>query len=101
MREEANVYMVIVQAFTNDTVPREARETAYKQGYFTLQIMKQLIEEGQVAGQVFQGNPERLAIVFGACLQGLALSPTTFDFNSFGRPFELPGVDDILRILKP
>ena len=95
-QREPEAFMVIVQAFTNDTVPREAREIARQQGEVSQATLKQFIQEGQAAGQVVAGDPDQLVTVFSWCLTGLAL-----DMSFLERPASpLPNADDVLRILK-
>lgn len=95
-QQEPEAFMVIIQAFTNDTVPREAREIARQQAEVSQAILKQLVQEGQAAGQVVAGDPDQLVTVFSWCLTGLAL-----DMSFLERPASpLPNADDVLRILK-
>lgn len=95
-QQEPEAFMVIVQTFTNDTVPREAREIARQQAEESQAILKQLVQEGQAAGQVVAGDPDQLVTVFSWCLTGLAL-----DMSFLERPASpLPNADDVLRILK-
>ena len=96
--------MVVMQAFTNDAVPQEARELAWKSSVVSLEMIKQLIIEGQAAGQVVAGDPNHLTNVFGWCIQGMALG---MGFLNHQPPdvsnlpvTSLPSADDILRILK-
>ena len=95
-QREPEAFMVILQAFTNDTVPREAHEIARQQGEVSQAILKQLVQEGQAAGQVVAGDPDQLVTAFSWCLTGLAL-----DMSFLERPVSpLPNADDVLRILK-
>lgn len=104
VQHQPEAFMVVMQAFANDTVPQEAREFAWKDSEISLETMKQLIIEGQATGEVVAGDPDHLASVFGWCLQGMALGmgflnrqpPDSLKFPAAS----LPDVDDILRILK-
>src|SRR5215469_3264138 len=49
------MFMVVMQAFTNDGIPQEAKDFAWKTGLVSLENIKQMIIEGQVAGQVVAG----------------------------------------------
>ena len=103
-RHNPEAFMVVMQAFNTDTVPREALEHAWRSSLASLELLQQLIVEGQTTGEVVAGSPEHLANVFGWCIQGMALGiglmnrqpPDISDLpvTSFPTP------DDILRILK-
>ncbi len=89
-------FMVVLQALTNDTVPQEAREIAWQESQVSQDTLKQLIQEGQAAGQVVAGDPDQLVVAFSWCLTGLAL-----DQSFLNHPMPaLPSADHILRILK-
>jgi|SRR5258706_5252726 AcrR family transcriptional regulator len=89
-------FMVVLQALTNDTVPQEAREIAWQESQVSQDTLKQLIQEGQAAGQVVAGDPDQLVVAFSWCLTGLALDQS---FLNHPTP-ALPSADHILRILK-
>jgi AcrR family transcriptional regulator len=97
MRRNPEAFMVVQQALTNDAIPAEIRDITLQRSFESIEAIKQLIIEGQIAGQVTVGNPDRLAIVFSSCIQGLAVW-TTF-LNSATETF--PVADDVLRLLRP
>ncbi|MEO8971285.1 MAG: TetR/AcrR family transcriptional regulator [Ktedonobacteraceae bacterium] len=97
MSRNPEAFMVVQQAMTNDAIPAEIREITLQRSLESIEAFKQLIIEGQMAGQVTAGNPDRLAIVFSSCIQGLAVW-TAF----LTTPTEtFPSADDVLRLLKP
>jgi AcrR family transcriptional regulator len=92
-------YSLVVQhALNNEATPEEVRQMALEQGKATLHLFKQLIIEGQEAGEIVQGDPAMLALVLGACFQGLSggigYVPGVLGIN------EPPDPEIILRILK-
>ena len=95
-QREPEAFMVILQAFTNDTVPQEAREIARQQSVVSQASLKQLVQEGQAAGQVVAGDPDQLVTVFSWCITGLALDMSFLDQPALS----LPNADNVLRILK-
>jgi AcrR family transcriptional regulator len=103
-QRQPEAFMVVMQAFANDTVPQEARELAWRSSEVSLEMIKQLIVEGQAAGQVVAGDPDHLASVFGWCIQGMALGMGFLNHQpsevSKFPATSLPSADDILRILK-
>lgn len=97
LQEQPEVFMVVHQALTNDSVPPEVREKALEQSYMVVDTLKQLIVEGQAAGQVVSGDPVRLATVYNWCIEGAAVDAAFFNHPSHS----FPGAEDVLRILKP
>src|SRR3989442_6137476 len=104
VQEEPEAFMVLLQALTNDMVPQEAREIAWKQIEASQETFKQLIIEGQAAGQVVAKNPDQLTTILAWCIQGMALNVGFLNHHpSSGSKYlstGLPSADDILRILK-
>ena len=66
--------LVILQAFTSETVPDEARAAVRTYGAQTMRDLVALVRAGQEQGQVAEGDPVELAVTFTACIQGAALS---------------------------
>ncbi len=95
-QREPEAFMVVLQALTNETVPQEARAIALQESKVSQETLKQLIQEGQAAGQVVAGDPDQLVVAFSWCITGLALDRS---FLNHPTP-ALPTADHILRILK-
>jgi AcrR family transcriptional regulator len=103
-QHQPEAFMVVMQAFANDAIPEEARESAWKSAIVSLETFKQMIIEGQKAGQVVSGDPDHLTSAFGWCIQGMALgmcfmnrkpdSAVRLPVTSY------PDADDLLRMLK-
>ncbi len=95
-QREPESFMVILQAFTNEAIPEEARAIARQQGEVSQAILKQLIQEGQAAGQVVAGDPDQLVTALSWCITGMAL-----DMSFLEHPLPVfPSADHVLRILK-
>jgi AcrR family transcriptional regulator len=94
--EYPDYLLVIMQAFTSEAVPEEARAAVEGDGQRTLQDIIALIREGQATGQVVAGDPVELALVFTACIQGVALTRLQGDTPAVS----LPRADTILRFLR-
>ncbi len=95
-QREPESFMVILQAFTNDAIPQEAREIAWQQSEVSQAILKEFVQEGQAAGQVVAGDPDQLVTAFSWCLTGMAL-----DMSFLEHPLPVfPNADHVLRILK-
>jgi AcrR family transcriptional regulator len=74
IREQSNLFMVIMQALVSDAVPSEARAEANRLAVETHRIMTNLIRDGQREGTLISGDPEQLSLLFSACIEGLAVS---------------------------
>lgn len=88
--------LVVLQAFTSEAVPAEARAALERYGRRSMGDTVALIREGQAEGTVVAGNPVELALAFYACVQGVALSSVQ---SGAGRA-PLPSPQTILRLLK-
>src|SRR5258707_1752241 len=64
--------LVILNALNSEATPQEVRELTFEQSKLTLQLYRQLIVEGQEAGEVVQGDPAILTLAFAACIQGIS-----------------------------
>jgi AcrR family transcriptional regulator len=97
VRDAPDQFMVVLQALTNETVPEELRAMAWQQAETSRRAVRDLLAEGQQAGQVVAGDPDQLATTFVACIQGLAIRATFLDYLL---PYP-PDVETVLRILRP
>jgi len=94
--EDPEYPLVILQTFTSEAVPEEAR-AAYEQfAQPSFQHLVALIQEGQREGEVVDGNPAELALVFTACIQGIALSR----LEGNGPSVPAPRPEAVLRLLR-
>jgi AcrR family transcriptional regulator len=88
--------LVILQVYTNATVPAEARAAVEAYGEQTFRDLVALLQEGQAEGRVVAGDPVELALAFTACIQGVALSRLQAPTPAV----PLPGAETILRLLR-
>ena len=95
VRDEPEYVLVILQAFTSDAAPEQARKAIADYGQRTFGDIVGLIAQGQVEGSMASGNPVDLAIAFKACIQGLALA--RLHGNRDAAP---PPRETILRLLR-
>ncbi len=65
-------YQIMGQAVADRALSRDLREATAKQGAAVWQILRQLIVEGQTAGEVAKDDPDQLLRVLMACLDGLS-----------------------------
>src|SRR5262249_25740723 len=64
--------LVVLHALNSESTPQEMREQVLEQSQQTLQLYRQLIVEGQEAGEVVQGDPDMLTLAFASCVQGIS-----------------------------
>jgi AcrR family transcriptional regulator len=97
-REHPESYQLMYQVLSDEATSDNIRELIGRQGQTYQDMLRQLIVEGQAAGEVAAGDPDQLVIVFLACLDGLsrlALREPEWVKRHF------PETEFILRIFKP
>jgi AcrR family transcriptional regulator len=97
-REHPEIYQLLYQVLDDETTSDNIRELIGRQGQAYLDVLRQLIIGGQATGEVAEGDPDQLVIVFLACLDGLsrlALREPEWVKKHF------PETEIILRIFKP
>jgi AcrR family transcriptional regulator len=93
---EPEFEMLILQALTSQAVPQEMRQMVLQESQSTHEALKQLIIEGQVAGEVVAGDPDLLTTTFEWCIQGMVFGLSYWGYEAK----RLPNVESILRLLK-
>ncbi len=90
-------FLLVLHAFATEGLPEKTQHEALGRGERVRDIVRILVVEGQVTGEVTDGDPDELAGLFLACIQGLAAGAA---FPQRWRP-PLPRVDTLLRVLEP
>jgi|SRR5882724_5896237 len=97
-RERPELFQLLDQVQTAETTPNDLRELIRGRGRAFLDVMRQLIIEGQATGEITTGDPAQLVTAIAACLEGLtrlALSdPEQFKMHC-------PDAKILLRMLQP
>ena len=93
---EPEFEMLILQALTSQAVPQEMRQMVLQESQSTHEALKQLIIQGQVAGEVVAGDPDLLTTTFEWCIQGMVFGLSYWGYEAK----RLPDVESILRLLK-
>jgi AcrR family transcriptional regulator len=96
VREEPEQLLLVVEAYTSEGVPAEARAILDDEGEQVLERLADLIREPQQAGQAAGGDPRELARAFFALVQGLGL----IGLQGERRRRFFPQTDTVLRLLK-
>ncbi len=94
--EQPEMSLVTLQAQSNEAVPKPVREMALQHSKLFLAMVRQLIVEGQEAGQIVRREPDQLAILYLSTLQGLAMGAAHLDHSLF----TYPDVDTFLGLFK-
>jgi hypothetical protein len=88
--------LVILQAYTSEAVPQNARSAIQAYGQQAFAALVALVSQAQAEGTVVTGDPVELTVAFTACIQGLALSRLQADNET---PI-LPSAQTLLRLLR-
>ena len=87
------------QALRNETTHDRLRELAQEQSRTYRTVLKQLIVEGQRAGEIVLDDPDQLVSAVTACVAGLSQSATWQANEQFQQSF--PDIAIIMRMLFP
>jgi AcrR family transcriptional regulator len=97
LHDRSEYFMLVVQTLTTESVPEELRERTLNQIAINKSLLRQLIVEGQAAGQIVSGDTDRLTTLCYSCIQGLAIG-AFLERETFLA--SIPEASDLLRILK-
>lgn len=97
-RKHPESYQLLDQVLSAETTPDDLREVIHTRGQELQRVLKQLIVEGQVTGEVAAGDPDQLIRAIFACLDGL-IRWATYDPEHYEEHF--PDASIFLRMLKP
>ena len=96
--------LILTQSLVNQDTPPEVGKLVASLGQQVNTHLVRLIEAGQAAGEVAKGNPQELAMIFFATIQGLAITQFTQGMFIQSTPPSsanfLPSQATVLRILK-
>lgn len=70
---------LIAEGMSSESVPAEAKEALKAKRNKPYQIFEQIIRQGQLEGDMLQGDPYDLAILFWSTLNGLTVYQTSRD----------------------
>lgn len=70
---------LIAEGMSSESVPTEAKEALKAKRNKPYQIFEQIIRQGQIEGDMLQGDPYDLAILFWSTLNGLTVYQTSRD----------------------
>jgi AcrR family transcriptional regulator len=79
-KESADDLLIVQQAVISEAVPPDVRELVLHGSRIPLELLSNLLHEGQLHGEIVAGNPDQLALLCFACIQGIC-SNTTLSLN--------------------
>lgn len=97
MEHQPEGFLLVLHAFASEAVPQSMQDEALAKGQRVREVVRTLVADGQAAEELGAGDPDELAGVLLACIQGLAAAAA---FPSSWRPV-LPSADTVLRFLEP
>jgi AcrR family transcriptional regulator len=104
MRIHPQYMLVIIQSLASQDVPPQTGRLLANLGRQFNARLVEIIQAGQAVGEVARGDPQELASIFTAAIQGIAITQFTGGFFTriepiADKPF-LPAPEMVLRILK-
>jgi AcrR family transcriptional regulator len=79
-KESADDLLIVQQAMISEAVPPEVRELVRERSRISQELLSELLREGQLRGEILAGDPEQLASLLLACIQGI-FSNTALAFD--------------------
>jgi len=70
-KDSADDVLIVQQAMMSEAVPPDVRELIWRQQPIVLELLSELMREGQISGEIIAGDPEQLALFLLTCIQGL------------------------------
>ena len=97
-QEHPEFYRFLFQALADQKLPEDIHAKLTDHGQEIREVLRRLIVEGQVDGEVSKGEPDQLVDAILACLEGLSMR---LAYSDPGTKVQLPDAAIILRILGP
>jgi AcrR family transcriptional regulator len=97
-REHPEFFQVLYHVLGDDDAPAELRAQMRERGQYFVGALRDLIVEGQAAGEIAVGDPDQLTLAVTAYLDGLTRF-SLYDPERFRAHF--PGAEVLLRLFKP
>jgi AcrR family transcriptional regulator len=70
-KESADDLLIVQQAVISEAVPPDVRELVFQGSRIALDLLRELLLEGQRRSEILAGDPEQLALLLLACIQGI------------------------------
>lgn len=93
--ESPYYFLMIIQAYTSDSVPREVKDLAKEMELQYQEYLTPLVVEGQKLGRIAAGDPQAMVIAYLSVIQGLAVLKM-----QGGEEIPIPDADILLRLFQ-
>lgn len=90
------MYLVLLQALFTDLLPAQDKAVILERADGNLQLLVELIREGQEDGSVMPGDPVQLATLLGTLIQNLML----LDMRGYA-PATKETIELLLKMIRP
>jgi AcrR family transcriptional regulator len=79
-KDSADDLLIVQQAVISEAVPPDVRELVLHGSRIPLELLSDLLREGQLCGEIIAGDPDQLALLLLSCIQGI-FSNTALSFD--------------------
>lgn len=69
--DSADDMLIVQQAAMSEAVPPDVRRLVLHEPPILLELLSELLHEGQLSDEIVAGNPDQLALLFLSCIQGI------------------------------
>jgi AcrR family transcriptional regulator len=70
-KDSADDMLIVQQAMLSEAVPPDVRRLVLNGPLIVRELLSKLLREGQLCGEMIAGDPEQLALLWLACIQGI------------------------------
>jgi AcrR family transcriptional regulator len=70
-KDSANDMLIVQQAVISEAVPPDVRGLVLHRQPMLIELLSELLREGQLCGEIIAGDPDQLALLLLSCIQGI------------------------------
>jgi len=71
VKDSTDDMLIVQQAAISEAVPPDVRGLVLHEPPILLEILSELLREGQISGEIIAGDPDQLALLLLSCIQGI------------------------------
>lgn len=84
-KDSADDMLIVQQAVISEAVSPDVRGLVLQGSSIVLELLSELLREGQLCGEMIAGNPDQLALLLLSCIQGI--------FSDSALHFDQPSIE--------